>query len=173
MAGYGDDATSVPAMLKQAIIALVSHWYSFGSAEEKVIKNVLQSYGIIKTNDQVVVEIWGSGSPMREFLWSEDMAEACVFLMENRNFSDCFNKGNEIRNTHLNIGSGLDISIADLANKIKKEVNFNGNFSFNTNIPDGTFKKLTDVSKINALGWNYSVTIERGINEIYKWYKNR
>ncbi len=144
-----------------------------GDAEDKVIENVLQSYGIIKTNDQVVVEIWGSGNPMREFLWSEDMAEACVFLMENRNFSDCFNKGNEIRNTHLNIGSGLDISIADLANKIKKEVNFNGNFSFNTNIPDGTYKKLTDVSKINALGWNYSVTIERGINEIYKWYKNR
>jgi len=124
-----------------------------------------------------VVEIWGTGKPKREFLWSEDMADACVFIMENRNFSDLvtlsgvegsFQK--EIRNTHINIGTGIEISIKELAETIKSEIGFNGNLVFNTNKPDGTMRKLTDVSKLNSLGWKHKINLEEGINKLYNWY---
>lgn len=127
----------------------------------------LKSFGV--TADSV--EIWGSGAPRREFLWSEDMADACIFIMENRNFDDTFSKDQkEIRNTHINIGTGEDISIKALAELIKKEVGFNGRLVFNTDKPDGTLKKLTDVTKLKALGWSHKVTLEEGVKTIYKWY---
>lgn len=116
------------------------------------------------------VEIWGTGRPMREFLWSEDMADACVFLMKYRDFKDTFNTTKEIRNTHINIGTGEDISIADLANLVKEIVGFKGELYFNTDKPDGTMKKLTDVSKLNALGWKYTINLNTGIKIIYDWY---
>lgn len=141
-----------------------------GQASQAEILNVLRSYGISKTNEAVVVEIWGSGKPMREFLWSEDMADACVFLMENRDFSDCITSKEEIRNTHINIGTGSDISIANLTQLIKITVGFQGDFVFNTEKPDGTMRKLTDVSKLNALGWKHQVAIEDGVERMYHWY---
>ena len=124
----------------------------------------------------VRVEIWGSGKPMREFLWSEDMADACVFIMENRNFADVTpsaveGKRLEIRNTHINIGTGEDISIKNLAELIKHTVGFKGELYFNSEKPDGTMKKLTDVSKLKNLGWEYTKDIKIGLLEIYKWYK--
>ena len=128
----------------------------------------------------VSIEIWGSGKPMREFLWSEDMADACVFLMENIDFQDVVNQmfpnselripNPEIRNTHINIGTGKDISIKDLAYLIKKIVDYKGKFYFNTEKPDGTMKKLTDPSKLHALGWRHSVELEEGIGHMYGWY---
>lgn len=118
------------------------------------------------------VEIWGSGKPMREFLWSEDMADACVFIMESKDFADCFTNMNEIRNTHINIGTGKDISIKELANLIKKIVCYNGDLIFNTEKPDGTMKKLTDCSKINSMGWSHKIELEEGIKKIYSWYLN-
>ena len=119
------------------------------------------------------IEIWGSGKPMREFLWSEDMADACVFLMENRNFEDCYDPSSkEIRNTHINIGTGVDISIKELAEEIKTAVGFKGDLYFNTDKPDGTLKKLTDVSKLHGLGWRHTVELEDGIRRIYEWYCN-
>ncbi|MFB1027908.1 MAG: GDP-L-fucose synthase, partial [Flavobacteriaceae bacterium] len=97
------------------------------------------------------VEIWGTGTPRREFLWSEDMADACVFLMQNRNFSDTYNANEkEVRNTHINIGSSKDISIKELAEMIKKRVGFEGVLFFNADKPDGTMVKLTDTTKINS-----------------------
>jgi len=127
----------------------------------------LKSFGV--TADSV--EIWGSGAPRREFLWSEDMADACIFIMENRNFDDTFSKDQkEIRNTHINIGTGEDISIKALAELIKKEVGFNGRLVFNTDKPDGTLKKLTDDTKLKALGWSHKVTLEEGVKTIYQWY---
>ena len=118
------------------------------------------------------VEVWGSGTPRREFLWSEDMADACVFLMENRNFSDTYNASEkEIRNTHINIGTGKDISIKELAEKVKVAVGFKGQIEFNSSRPDGTSVKLTDVSKLNGLGWKHSVEIDQGLKDIYHWYK--
>lgn len=131
----------------------------------------------IKGNKEV--EIWGSGKPRREFLYSEDMANACVFLMDNRDYKDIVSadhsqlddeSNQEIRNTHINIGTGIDISIQELAEIIKKIVGFEGEFYFNTSKPDGTMVKLTDSSKLNALGWRYTVELEEGIRKMYEWY---
>lgn len=133
-----------------------------GSKEE--IIHILKRYGIQKYRDTVRLEIWGTGSPMREFLWSKDMADACVFLMENIDFKDCLEPGKkEIRNTHINIGTGKDISIKNLAEMIAKKVGFKGQLHFNTDKPDGTLKKLTDSSKLENLGWNYSVDLDNGV----------
>lgn len=120
------------------------------------------------------VEIWGTGTPRREFLWSEDMADACVFLMQNRNFSDTYNANEkEVRNTHINIGSSKDISIKQLAEMIKRRVGFEGVLFFNADKPDGTMVKLTDTTKINSMGWTHRVEIEEGVSEIYNWYKKQ
>jgi len=135
-----------------------------GQNTKEEINKVLGRYGIQKEGNTVQLEIWGSGKPMREFLWSEDMADACVFLMENRDFIDCFEEGNkEVRNTHINIGTGKDISIRDLAELIAKKVGFKGRLNFNTSKPDGTLKKLTDATKLENLGWRYRVELEVGV----------
>lgn len=141
-----------------------------GNSKKKHIIEKLNKYGISVFGSAVTVEIWGSGKPMREFLWSEDMADACVFLMENRNFKDTFRDTREIRNTHINIGTGEDISIANLAQLIKKTIGYTGDFIFNTTKPDGTMKKLTDVSKLHQLGWKHKKDIEKGVVDIYKYY---
>ncbi|WP_452224250.1 GDP-L-fucose synthase family protein [Lacinutrix chionoecetis] len=127
---------------------------------------LLSEHNITKSS----VGIWGSGKPMREFLYSEDMAEACVFVMETIDFKDCILTANEIRNTHLNIGTGEDISIKNLALLIKDIVGFKGDFIFDDTKPDGTLKKLTDPSKINALGWKHTTSLNTGIQKLYNWY---
>jgi GDP-L-fucose synthase len=127
----------------------------------------LKDFGVSESS----VEIWGSGKPMREFLWSEDMADACVYLMENRNFKDTYSDNiSEIRNTHINIGTGVDISIKDLAYEIKKTVGFKGDLMFDVEKPDGTMKKLTDVSKLDGLGWKHKVELIVGLEQMYQWY---
>ncbi|MEE9361048.1 MAG: GDP-L-fucose synthase [Cellulophaga sp.] len=142
-----------------------------GNHPKETILKKLYEYGISISENNVNVEIWGSGKPMREFLWSEDMADACVFIMKNRDFSECYKSAdNEIRNTHINIGSGKDISIADLALVVKKNIGFKGELVYNTSKPDGTLKKLTDVSKLNALGWKHSIELGDGISRLYQWY---
>ncbi|WP_457597749.1 GDP-L-fucose synthase family protein [Hydrogenimonas sp.] len=147
-----------------------------GEVSKEEVLAILAKYGIenhpSSDSNNVQIEIWGSGKPMREFLWSEDMADACVFLMEHRDFKETYLPDQtEIRNTHINIGTGQDISIKDLAYLIKEIVSFRGNFSFNTDKPDGTMKKLTDPSKLHALGWRHKVELENGIRQIYNWYK--
>ena len=127
---------------------------------------ILNQYKIAKNS----VEIWGSGAPMREFLWSEDMADACVFIMENRDFTDCYTNQSNIKNTHINIGTGKDISIKDLAYLIKDIVGYKGYFVFNAEKPDGTLKKLTDCSKLNNLGWKHKIELAEGIEKMYQWY---
>lgn len=130
----------------------------------------LKGFGVSSSS----VEIWGSGKPRREFLWSKDMADACVFLMENRDFKDTYLKEDkEIRNTHINIGTGEDISIKELAETIKSIIGFKGDLNYNTDKPDGTLRKLTDVSKLNDLGWRHKMELQKGINEMYEWYKNK
>jgi len=142
-----------------------------GDSEKKEILKVLDAYGIRHSNSGVTVEIWGTGKPMREFLWSEDMADACVFIMEKQNFGDTYESSSlEIRNTHINIGTGSDIAIKDLALLIKEKIQFKGDFYFNTNKPDGTLKKLTEVSKLNRLGWKHKIELEQGIQKQYDWY---
>jgi len=149
-----------------------------GKAGEEEILKILSSYGLQITHQGshpvVQVEIWGSGKPRREFLWSEDMAEACVFIMENGDFKDIiepWDTNHEIRNTHINIGTGEDISIKEVAETIKEIIDFNGELYFNKDKPDGTMKKLTDVSKLHALGWKHTVELRDGIQIMYNWYR--
>lgn len=116
------------------------------------------------------VELWGSGKPMREFLWSEDMAEACIFLMQKVNFLDLLPIEGEARNSHINIGTGEDITIKDLAQLIREVVGYKGQIIFDGSKPDGTMRKLTDPSKLNNLGWKHSVSLQEGITRVYRWY---
>lgn len=143
---------------------------------EKDVLSILSKYGISRDpkSNIVTVKLWGTGSPMREFLWSEEMADATVFIMESVNFLDLINViGNrEIRNTHINIGTGLEISIKDVAHLIKGVVGFSGEIIFDSQKPDGTIRKLTDVSKLHSLGWSHKVNIDEGLNRMYDWYRN-
>ena len=127
--------------------------------------NHLNSIGV----DKGVVNIWGSGKPMREFMWSEDMANACIHVMQNVDFSDLIHS-TEIRNTHINIGTGEEISIADLAILIAEVVGYKGAFHFDSSKPDGTMRKLTDVTKLHSLGFKHAVSLRDGIERVYKWY---
>ena len=147
-------------------------------AEKNNILTLLGNYGIrynsLKSTESVSVEIWGSGNPMREFLWSEEMADACIYILEHVNFKDTIREiqdnSSPIRNTHINIGSGKEISVHDLAYLIKGKVGFKGELVFNSSKPDGTMRKLTDPSKLHKLGWHHKIEIEEGIEKLYKWY---
>ncbi len=145
-----------------------------GLSSVEQIKSILSKYGINKKESSVEIEIWGSGKPRREFLYSEDMADACVFLLDNRDFKDTYEKQNkEITNTHINIGTGKDISIKELAELIKEIIGFNGELCFNTEKPDGTMVKLTDPSKLHSLGWKHKVDLDAGVEFMYEWYLNK
>ena len=137
-----------------------------GQDSENLILSKLTKYGIYCDS----VEIWGTGNPIREFLCSEEMADACVFIMENVNFNDLITEGKEIRNTHINIGTGKGITIAGLAKLIAETVGYKGKFVFNSDKPDGTMKKVTDPSQLHRLGWKHKIDIEEGVERLYKWY---
>jgi GDP-L-fucose synthase len=143
-----------------------------GAAKQQAIEHIFAHYGVRYDQERgVIVEIWGSGRPMREFLWSEDMADACVFLMEQRDFVDTYPAdAQEIRNTHINIGTGQEISIRALAEMVQVCVGFGGRLYFDATKPDGTMRKCTDVSKLQALGWRHTVALEEGIGKLYGWY---
>ena len=139
-----------------------------GSNSNTEILDELAKFGITPES----VTLWGTGTPMREFLWSEEMADACVFIMANVDFDDLKPQGTkEIRNCHINIGTGKEISIGDVAQLIKKTAGFTGELYFNKDKPDGTMRKLTDVSKLNALGWHHTIEIEEGITRLIDWYR--
>lgn len=148
------------------------------SSEVEIMK-FLKKHGISHSDQpgstRVKLELWGSGKPLREFLWSDDMADACVFLMENHDFTDLkrefeVSEKNEIRNCHINIGTGKEITIGDLALLIKNIVGFKGELVFDKTKPDGTPRKLLDVSKLESLGWASKMTLSQGIEKIYQQY---
>jgi len=148
---------------------------------EKAILDILSKYGIRISPSHVSVELWGTGTPLREFLWSEEMADACIFLIENIDFKDINpcdpsksvkSDACEIRNTHINIGTGIEITIHDLAHLIKEKIGFKGELLFNASKPDGSMRKLTDPSKLHALGWHHQIEINEGIQKLYSWYLN-
>lgn len=144
---------------------------NFDLETSHVLPALLRKMHEAKKDNTPFVEIWGSGEPRREFLYSDDMADACVFLLENRDFKDTYkNNEKEIRNTHINIGTGIDISIKELAELIKEIVDYKGELKFNTEKPDGTMVKLTDPSKLHSLGWKHKVELEDGIRTMYEWY---
>ncbi len=151
---------------------------NFDLETSHVLPALLRKIHEAKINATPQVEIWGSGKPRREFMYSDDMADACVFIMENRDFkdiigSDALASQKEIRNTHINIGTGKDISIKELAIMIKEIVGYKGELYFNTQKPDGTMVKLTDVTKLHSLGWKHKVELQEGIQKVYEWYMSR
>ncbi len=176
-----------------------------GSSKEPEILNILNKYGIKKdsapenpapsiqdpaprtshltphTSHPVSIALWGTGNPYREFLYVDDMAEACIYVMNNINFTDLYALSSEphalspkpsalIKNTHINIGTGKDLTIKDLAHLIKDKVGFRGELNWDSSKPDGTARKLLDVTKINNLGWQEKVSLEEGIRMIYDKY---
>ena len=133
-----------------------------------VILPVLGKYGIYPDR----VELWGSGKPLREFLWSEEMADASVFVLEHVDFKDTYQEGEkEIRNCHVNVGTGKEISIKQLSEVISSVMNYRGEIKFDTSKPDGTMRKLTDPSKLHALGWHHKIEVEDGVKYLFEWYK--
>ncbi len=150
-----------------------------GNAGEKTILEKINKYGIQTQNESVSVSLWGTGSPRREFLHSDDMADACVFVMEHVDFNDLVENrkkfvkpeaAEEIRNTHINIGTGRDLTIKELADKIKNIIGFEGGLIWDKTKPDGTKQKLLNVDKLHSLGWKENISLESGITAIYSDY---
>ena len=145
-----------------------------GQSSEADILRVLLHYGI----EPNAVTLWGTGRPMREFLWSEEMADASVHVLLNVDFKDTYDTSvknadgiTEIRNCHINVGTGKEISIREVAELIQKEIGFRGEIRWDASKPDGTLKKLTDVKKLHSLGWHHKIEIDEGIHRLYNWYK--
>ncbi len=143
------------------------------SSTEQEILAALRTYGITPQ----AVTLWGTGTPMREFLWSEDMADASVYVLLNVDFKDTYDGSasnadgiTEIRNCHINIGTGEEISIRDLAHKVAAELDYKGEIRWDSTKPDGTLRKLTDVTKLHNLGWHHKVDLDTGIRRLSQWY---
>ena len=204
----------MPAMMRKIYLAKLIHdgvWDKIaidldkrpvegvnGSASHDEILKVLGKYGI--ENNKVI--LWGTGTPLREFLWSEDMADASVHVLLNVNFSDIIGvkkyssvhygastdgavdrnhsagrggaipKLGEIRNCHINVGTGKELTIRELSELVVKAVGFEGTVEFDASKPDGTMRKLLDVSKLHSLGWTHDVEIEDGVKKLFEWYKD-
>ncbi len=141
-------------------------------ASEETILRYLADQGIHKNdNGKVVLTLWGTGAPLREFLHVADMADACVYVMENVDFKDLKPVDtNEIRNTHINIGSGKELTISQLAELVQKVTGYKGEILFDASKPDGTMRKLLDVSKLEKLGWKCNIELEDGVKAVYEGY---
>ncbi len=127
-----------------------------------VIPALIRKFHDARINNLTSVEVWGTGKPMREFLYVEDLADACYFLMQNYNEAG-----------HINVGTGIDASILSLAETIKKITGYSGEIKFDATKPDGTPRKLMDVGKLNSLGWKYSTSIKDGLSKAYDDFKVR
>ncbi len=139
------------------------------TATYEQIEDALAHFGIHSTH----LDLWGSGKPLREFLWSEDMADASVHVLLNVSFADVAKGQKDVRNTHINVGTGVELTIAELAEAIRQEVGFKGEIRWDSSKPDGTMRKLCDVSKLHSLGWKHSVDLPEGIKRLYRWYLTR
>ncbi|MGG2063451.1 GDP-L-fucose synthase [Bacillus sp. S14(2024)] len=124
-----------------------------------VLPALIRKFHEAKENNAEFVEVWGTGTPLREFLYSDDLADACVYLMNHY-------EGNEI----VNIGVGEDLSIRELAEKVKATVSFEGELRFDISKPDGTPRKLVDISKLNSLGWKATTSLDEGLKKAYEWF---
>lgn len=204
----------MPAMMRKIYLAKLIHddnWQAIktdmnkrpvegitGESSKEEIINVLTKYGI--ENNKVT--LWGTGSPLREFLWSEDMADASVHVLLNVDFKDIIGiekyssvmygakadglvdrnhsagRGGaipslgEIRNCHINVGTGKELTIKELSELVVKAVDFKGTIEFDSSKPDGTPRKLIDVSKLHSLGWKHKIEIEEGVQKLFEWYKS-
>ncbi len=160
---YENDFETVRTDLDKRPVAGVD-----GKASWEEIVATLNGFGIFADH----LELWGSGKPLREFLWSEDMADASVHILENVSFDDLRGSSPEVRNCHVNIGTGMELTIGELASKIKETIGYQGDLVWDSTKPDGTMRKLCDVSKLHSLGWHHKVDIDEGIQRLYDWYLN-
>jgi GDP-L-fucose synthase len=204
----------MPAMMRKVYLAKLIHdgdWEAIrrdlnirpvegidGSASRDNITTILRKYGISDNK----VTLWGTGTPLREFLWSEDMADASVHVLLNVDFKDVIGiekyssvhygastdgavdrnhsagRGGaipslgEIRNCHINVGTGKELTIRELSELVVKAVGFEGAVEFDTTKPDGTMRKLIDVTKLHSLGWTHKVEIEDGVRKLFEWYRS-
>lgn len=142
-------------------------------ANEKVVLDFVSKYGISKKDGKVTLALWGSGNPYREFMHVNDMADACVHIIKNVDFSDLTKGMEEIRNTHINIGTGIDCTIKELAELVKETVGFKGDIEFDATKPDGTPRKLLSVDKLHGLGWKHKIELHEGIKMAVSWYKEQ
>jgi len=140
-----------------------------GDSADGRILEMLKKYGVTKTASGTKVTLWGTGAPRREFLHSDDLADALFFIMNNIDFQDLAH-GEQVKNTHINIGTGKDQTIKELADLIQSIVGFKGEVVWDTTKPDGTPQKLLDVSKIHDLGWKEKISLKEGISGIYHTY---
>ena len=140
---------------------------NFDLQTSHVLPALIRKFHEAKENKDDFVEVWGSGKPKREFLYVDDVADACVFLLQNVDAQQLYD---DMKISHINIGCGVDLTIAELSNKIAKIVEYNGKIKFDTSQPDGTPQKLLDVSRLKNLGWQPSISLEEGIKLAYGWY---
>lgn len=131
-----------------------------------VLPALIRKFHEAKTNGNDFVTVWGTGKPLREFLYVDDLAEAILFLTEKINAKDLYDSSI----SHINIGSGKDVSIKELAEIVSDVVGFDGKIDFDTSKPDGTPRKLMDVSRLNQLGWKYKTELKDGIEKTYQWF---
>ncbi len=174
-----DKSHVLPAMIRKMYLAKLLAEQNYPAiaknlnltiSNQQQIADQLTKYGITYQGQQTILKLWGSGTPYREFLHVDDMADACVYIMNNVNFSDLIKDKVEIRNTHINIGTGEDLTIKELAYLIKEQIQFNGKIEFDTSKPDGTMKKLQDVNKLHELGWRHKIELADGIKQVIDWY---
>lgn len=160
--GEGDWATVCKDIATRPVRSLTA------DSTEVEILNTLADFGIAPNK----VTLWGTGTPLREFLWSEDMADASVYALLNIDFKDTHSSDcKEVRNCHINVGTGVEHTIAEVAQMVATTVGFSGDILWDSTKPDGTPRKLIDVSKLNALGWRHKVELPEGIQRLYEWYK--
>ena len=138
-----------------------------GTASQSDIIACLEKYGIASG----IVTLWGTGSPLREFLWSEEMADASVHVLLNVDFKDTYEASStEVRNCHINVGTGVEHNIRQAAEMVAETIGFQGEIQWDASKPDGTLRKLTDVSKLHNLGWHHQIELPEGIQRLYQWY---
>ena len=139
---------------------------NFNLETSHVLPALIRKFHEAKLYGKDAVTIWGTGKPLREFMYVEDLANAIVFMLEKINAKDLYEKGI----THLNVGSGKDITISDLAKMISEIVGYEGKIVYDSSKPDGTPRKLMDVTRINNLGWKYRTGLADGITKTYEWF---
>lgn len=139
---------------------------NFNLETSHVLPALMRKFHDAKKSNAPAVTLWGSGKPMREFMYVEDLADAMIFMLENINAEDLYEKGI----SQLNIGTGKDLTISELASIISDVVGYNGEIVYDSTKPDGTPRKLMDVSRINSLGWKYKTELKDGIEKTYNWY---
>ena len=141
-----------------------------GVNSEQEIYSILSKYGITKTNLKTSITLWGTGEVYREFLHVDDMADACVYTMLNVDSNKLYN---ELNQTHINIGTGVDLTIKELAAIVQKQIGFEGEVIWDIKKPDGTFKKQQDVTLMKSLGWKSGIDLESGIEKVYENYTKK